>query len=308
MAIFLTGCTASGKTSLALTVAEACGGEVISVDSMAVYHGMDIGTAKPSREERLRVPHHLIDVVGPDENYSLVDYLRDAAAAEEAITRRGRVPMYVGGTPLYLKALLCGLCDAPSEDAAFRREMQLLAEREPPGTLHRRLVDVDPLTAARLHPNDTRRIIRALEVFTQTGIPLASQQTHFDQPQRHEPVFVLAWSPQQIADRIAQRTRLLLDHGWLEEARTLRKSADTNGRPLSRTALQAVGYRELFAVLDGTMSLDAATERIIIRTRQLAKRQRTWFRSLTGTRILDAETMTQEAMMATLVTHAARCH
>ncbi|MGL4942895.1 MAG: tRNA (adenosine(37)-N6)-dimethylallyltransferase MiaA [Thermoguttaceae bacterium] len=289
MTIFLTGCTASGKTALGIAVAEACDGEVISVDSMAIYRGMDIGTAKPSREERARVPHHLIDIVEPEENYSVADFLAAATNAERDIISRGRTPIFVGGTPLFLKAILCGMCDSPPEDVAFRQEMLDVAAREPAGTLHRRLAEVDPVTAARLHPNDTRRIVRALEVFTLTGVSLATQQTNFSQPQRKETVFVLTHPTHEVNRRIEERTRLLIKSGWLDEARELLKRRDETGRELGKTAMQAVGYRELFAVLRGETSLAAATDAIIIRTRQFAKRQRTWFRSLDNTQTVGAD-------------------
>lgn len=295
--IFLTGCTASGKTSLGISLAErlggGVGGEILSVDSMAVYRGMDIGTAKPLLHERRGIPHHLIDLVSPREEFSLSDYLQAAEIAERDILARGKVAIYVGGTPLYLKGLICGFAEVPRGDENFRAATLAHAANESRDFLHNQLAKIDAPSAARLHPNDTRRILRALEVFQQTGIPLSAQQQEFQTVRRNEPIFVLHWSREILRARIAERVTTLLELGWLEEVAQLYNAnlcnSDFATQVLSKTAAQAVGYRELLAVLRGEMTLENATAQIITRTHQFAKRQMTWFRSLPNTVFLDAE-------------------
>jgi tRNA dimethylallyltransferase len=287
-ALILTGPTACGKTALALELAARVGAEIIGLDSMTVYRGMDIGTAKPTPDERARIPHHLIDVLDPWESLTVAWWLDQAAAACRDITCRGKRPLFVGGTPFYLKALLHGLFPGPPADDELRRRLEAEAESEGNAAVHRRLGEVDPRTAARLHPNDVRRVVRALEVHTLTGKPISDwQQTwdtpaftanpEFAPPPARIPAVVLELPRPELHDRINRRVAEMLTAGWLEEVRKLGELP----HPLSREARQALGYRELLAHLDGTgPGWDETTELIRSHTRQFAKRQLTWFRHM----------------------------
>ncbi|MBX9628722.1 MAG: tRNA (adenosine(37)-N6)-dimethylallyltransferase MiaA [Gemmataceae bacterium] len=287
-ALILTGPTASGKTALALDLAERLGGEVVAMDSMTVYRGMDIGTAKPTPDERARVPHHLIDELDPWEGATVAWWLARAEQVCADIVRRGRRPIVVGGTPFYLKALLHGLFPGPPGDPGLRRRLETEAEREGPAALHARLAAVDPPTAARLHPNDIRRVVRALEVHGLTGRPISAWQTTWDTPAfasanapgsgpARIPAVVLELPRGVLYDRINQRVGAMLAAGWRDEVRRLRDLP----RPPSREAAQAVGYRELLDELDGRgPGPDATAGLIRTRTRQFSKRQLTWFRHL----------------------------
>jgi tRNA dimethylallyltransferase len=275
---YLTGPTAAGKTRVGMELAGQLKAEIISLDSMAIYRGMDIGTAKPTPAERAAVPHHLIDVVDPDEEFSVAQYVREAQSVANRIRDRGKQVLFVGGTPLYLKALLRGIFEGPPADWEFRSQVMEEAARVGTATLHERLRQVDPLTASRLHPNDARRIIRALEVYRQTGQPISHMQTQFDEGHLPEQcrVFVLDWPRTILHRRIDARLGRMMEQGFVDEVRRLR---DRFSR-LSRTASQAVGYREIIDHLDGQYGVDQTIQRIRHRTRQFAKRQGTWFRSL----------------------------
>jgi tRNA dimethylallyltransferase len=278
---FLTGPTASGKTAVSLELAPRLGAEIISLDSMALYRGMDIGTAKPTGEERRAVPHHLIDVIGPDELYSVAQYVAAAHDAAEQIAQRGRVPLFVGGTPLYLKALLRGIFSGPPADWELRRRLQAVAQREGDERLHARLAQVDAQSARRLHPRDTRRVIRALEVWEMTGESITDLQRQFDcaRPAEECRVFTLRWSKAELLERIDARVEAIFARGLVDEVRAI-----VSGPPLSRTAGQAVGYREVIEHLQGVRNLPDTIELVKLRTRQFAKRQLTWFRSLSECR------------------------
>ena len=286
-ALILTGPTACGKSALALDLAERIGGEILALDSMTVYRGMDIGTAKPSAAERTRVPHHLIDVLDPWESLTVAWWLARAEAACAEIAARGKRPIFVGGTPFYLKALLHGLFDSPPADAELRRALEAQAERDGNSALHARLAAVDPKTAARLHPNDVRRVVRALEVHTLTGKPISDWQQTWDTPAFADsadaappparvPAAVLELPREVLYDRINQRVDAMLRAGWLNEVQKLRALP----HPLSREARQALGYRELLAFLESGGEWDETVELIRTHTRQFAKRQLTWFRHL----------------------------
>lgn len=287
---FLTGTTASGKTEVGLALARRLGAEIISMDSMALFRGMDIGTAKPSREQQAASPHHLIDVVDPWEDYSLAQYLEAAGRCAEEIRQRGRKILFVGGTPLYLKGLLRGIFEGPPADWALRSELGRLAETEGPEALHTRLGQVDPEAAARLHPNDVRRVLRALEVHALTGHPISRLQRQFQTGLSAQQcrVFVLQWPRAEIHARIDRRVEAMFVQGLVEEVRRLAES----GRPLSRTARQAVGYAEVLDHLAGTLDLPTTVDLVQQHTRQLAKRQETWFRSLSECRFVP---MSEEA-------------
>jgi tRNA dimethylallyltransferase len=280
--LVLAGPTASGKTALALRIAHACQAEVIALDSMTLYRGMDIGTAKPGQAERRRIPHHLIDVLDPWEDASVAWWLERARAAAREIQERGHRVLFVGGTGLYLKALLCGLFEGPGANEEVRLRLESEAA-EAAGTekLVKRLHEVDPDSALRLHSNDLRRIIRALEVWETTGRSLSSWQTEWKDHSPQEPrptVFWLDLPRRVLHQRINDRVPEMLKHGWLEEVRSLQNL----GRPPGNTASQALGYRELLNHLNGQLTLEEAIQRIQAGTRQFAKRQVTWFRHLPG--------------------------
>jgi tRNA dimethylallyltransferase len=283
-ALILTGPTACGKTALALAAAPRLGAEVVAMDSMTVYRGMDVGTAKPTAAERAAVPHHLVDELDPWESGTVAWWLDRAAAVCRALAARGKRPLFVGGTPFYLKALLHGLFDGPPGDPELRRRLEADADRVGRDALHARLAAADAKTAARLHPNDVRRVVRALEVFELTGKPISAWQQGWDTaafageaapPPAAVPAVVLELPRDELYDRINRRVGAMLAAGWLDEARRLRE------RPVSREAAQALGYRELWNYLDTPgANLDATAALIRTRTRQFAKRQLTWFRNL----------------------------
>jgi tRNA dimethylallyltransferase len=286
-ALILTGPTACGKSALALDLAARIGGEIVALDSMTVYRGMDIGTAKPTAAERARVSHHLIDVLDPWEALTVAWWLARAGAACTSIAAQGKYPIFVGGTPFYLKALLHGLFDGPPADAELRQALEVEAERDGNVALHARLAGVDPKTAARLHPNDVRRVVRALEVHTLTGKPISDWQQTWDTtsfaaspesapPPARIPAVVLELPRPVLYDRINQRVDAMLAAGWLDEVHRLRALP----QPLSREARQALGYRELLDYLENGGDWNETVELIRTHTRQFAKRQLTWFRHL----------------------------
>lgn len=281
---FLTGPTASGKTGVGVALAERIGAEIVSLDSMALYRGMDIGTAKPTADQRRRVPHHLIDILEPHQECSLAQYLEAAGQCVAQIRARRREVLFVGGTPLYLKALLRGIFRGPPADWPLRRQLEREAQAQEPGYLHRRLAEVDPAAAARLHPNDTRRLIRALEVFHTTGRRISELQHQFQtgRPASQCRVFVLDWPRAELYRRINTRVDQMFAAGFVDEVRRLLARPE----PLSRTAGQALGYREVIEHLAGCRDLPATVERLKTHTRQFAKRQGTWFRSLSECRFV----------------------
>lgn len=270
--LVILGPTASGKSDLALAVAQRTGAEILSVDSMQVYRGMDVGTAKPTAAERAAAAHHLIDVVTPDEPFTVARFVEMADGVIADARRRGVPLIATGGTPLYYKALFEGLFEGPPADDTVRERLR----RESGEELHRRLTAVDPEAAARIHANDTKRLVRALEVYELTGRPISSFQTEWATPVfRHAAVWVgLNWEKEALNRRINARVKAMMAAGWLDEARGLlgRYAA------LGQTASEATGYAELMAHLQGKMSLDDAVEQIKIGTRQLARKQMKWFR------------------------------
>lgn len=298
----LTGPTAAGKTGVGLELAAQLGAEIVSMDSMALYRGMDIGTAKPTPEQRQAVPHHLVDVIEPHQQYSLAEYLAAARRCVEAIKARGREVLFVGGTPLYLKGLLRGIFNGPPADWEFRRRLQEEARQHRSEWLHGRLARVDPASARRLHPNDTRRLIRALEVYEKTGRPISELQRQFDRGREAEAcrVFVLNWPGRELHARIDRRVQQMFAAGLVEEVRGLL----ARPQPLSRTARQAVGYREVIEHLGGRHRLAETIELVQCHTRQTAKRQRTWFRSLSECRFVPVPGRLDPAELARRIAQA----
>ncbi len=282
---FLTGATAVGKTAVGVALAKRLGAEIISLDSMSIYRGMDIGTAKPTSADRAAVPHHLLDIVEPTDDYSVSQYVEAASATAAEIRARGHEVLFVGGTPLYLKSLLRGLFDGPPADWALREEIEQELAHTGEEALYQRLAQIDPVAASHIHPHDTRRLIRALEVYRATGEPISHQQMQFEdgRPADQCRVFVLRRRREELHQRIEARVEAMIDVGLVEEVRQL----TAKGRELSRTARQAVGYREAIEFLAGEHSREQMIERIKIRTRRFAKRQGTWFRSLSECRFVD---------------------
>jgi tRNA dimethylallyltransferase len=310
---FLTGPTAAGKSSVGVELAQRIDAEIVSLDSMALYRGMDIGTAKPTPEQRRSVPHHLIDVLEPHEEYSLAQYVEAAGRCAAEISGRGREVLFVGGTPLYLKGLLRGIFEGPPADWELRRRLADQARQNGGRWLHEQVARVDPAAAARLHANDARRLIRALEVYEKTGRPISQWQRQFDvgRPAADCRVFVLDWPKAELDTRIKRRVEEMFAAGLADEVRGLLGSPQTScadtenarsnspargsrpmsahgvcGLRLSRTARQAVGYREVIEHLEGRRDLAETMELIRQHTRQLAKRQGTWFRSLSECRFV----------------------
>ncbi len=279
---FLTGPTAGGKTAVGLELAEILGAELLSLDSMALYRRLDIGTAKPTAAERRRVPHHLLDLVDASEEFSLAQYVAAAEQTAQAVRARQREVLLVGGTPLYLKALLRGIFEGPPADWQFRRHWQRQADLHGSQWLHQRVAEIDAAAAKRLHARDTRRLIRALEVFEKTGRPISQWQRQFERARPAEQcrVFVLDWPREQLAARIDRRVDAMFAAGLVEEVRAL----VAEGIVFGLTAGQALGYREVLAHLRGEASLPETVDLVKTRTRQFAKRQLTWFRSLSECR------------------------
>jgi tRNA dimethylallyltransferase len=281
---FLTGATASGKSQLSLALAEQLNAEILSLDSMAIYREMDLGTAKPSLEARRAVPHYLIDILSPNQAYSVSQYRLAALERIREIHGRRKEVLFVGGTALYLQALLKGIFDGPPADWAFRQAIEEEVQAVGVECLHERLKVVDPLSAEKLHPNDAKRIVRALEVLHLTGQPISHQQREFDQSLAPEQcrVFWLHRPRPELHQRIEQRVEKMFADGLVEEVQGL---LDRYGS-LSHTANQAVGYKEVIAHLQQQTARAATIEQVKIRTRRFARAQETWFRNMKENRQL----------------------
>jgi tRNA dimethylallyltransferase len=278
-AILLMGPTASGKTDAALALCREFPLEIVSVDSALVYRGMDIGTAKPSREVLAAAPHHLIDILDPKEPYSAAKFRSDALRVMAEVAARGRTPLLVGGTMLYYKALASGLSDLPESDPVARAELELRLAREGSPALHAELALVDPESAARIHRNDPQRITRALEVFRATGQPLSALQRREAQaaPPWRFASFALAPADRAVLHlRIGARFDQMMKAGFLDEVSALKARGDLHA---DLPSMRAVGYRQLWEHLEGQGTLDEAVQKGVHATRQLAKRQFTWLRS-----------------------------
>jgi tRNA dimethylallyltransferase len=274
--VAVVGPTASGKSALALGLARARNGEIVSCDSLQVYRGLDIGSAKATAEERRAVPHHLLDVVDPDQDFSAADYARLARAAIGEVAARGRLPIVAGGTGLYLRALRRGLFAGPSRDPDLRRRLERIAERRGDARLHRLLARVDPEAAARIPTSDRLRVIRALEVYRASGRTLSAHHREDAPAPDGRRWLVVGLDPPREALRAAveARTRRMLEAGLLDEVRALvARYGGADLRPL-----RAIGYRQAVAVVRGTQTVDDAQRDIVKETMRYAKRQMTWFR------------------------------
>jgi len=304
--LIITGPTASGKERLALAVAEHLGGEIVSADSMKVYRGLDVGTAKPSAEARRAVPHHLLDVADPGETFSAARWLALAEAAIADIRARRRVPVVSGGTPFYLKALLEGLFEGPAADADLRRRLRAEADARGSGYLHARLARVDPEAAGRIHPNDLRRIVRALEVHEKTGRPISDLQRQWGARRGEWRPLVVAIrrGRDDLTRRITDRARRMLAAGLVDEVRGLLRQY---GR-LAKGPRQALGYAEVLAYLAGDLAEDDLLEAIVAHTRQFARRQVSWLRRFEGVTWLGADPDTPTDGLADRVVALWRAH
>jgi tRNA dimethylallyltransferase len=277
--LVLSGPTGSGKTDWAIALARAAPVEIVSVDSALVYRGLDIGTAKPAAALRATIPHHLVDICEPTDSYSAGRFVADARAAIDAIHARQRVPLLVGGTMLYLRALLVGLASLPQAAPGLRAELDERARLEGWPALHAQLARLDPVAAARIAPADSQRIQRALEVCLSAGRPISELQRATVSPLAGWPVHHWVLVPKDRAvlhERLARRFKAMMAAGFLEEVRALRGRGDLTAR---HPAMRAVGYRQLWGHLDGEYDLENALRRGVAATRQLAKRQLTWMRS-----------------------------
>lgn len=287
-AVCLMGPTASGKTDVAVALRERLPVDLISVDSALVYRGMDIGTAKPDPETLKRAPHRLVDIRDPEESYSAGEFVRDARAAIADIRSRGRVPLLVGGTMMYFRALTEGIADLPEASESVRAEIDAEASRWGWPALHKRLQDVDPRAAARINPNDSQRIQRALEVFEISGRPLSEWQSATGEPSDAQEFLKLGLSvePRRLLhERIRERLKVIINNGLEDEVRSLMKRpALTREHP----SMRSVGYRQFWEYLDGRTSRDEAADKALFATRQLAKRQITWLRSERHLEVFDA--------------------
>jgi len=284
--VLILGVTASGKGQLAFSLAESLGAEIISIDSMKVYRRMDIGTGKPPKEAREKLPYHLIDVVEPSDAFSVAAFLDMTNGAIEQIKSRKRPIIAVGGTALYIKALLYGLFEGPGTDEQIRAELQARAETEG-AELYRELAAIDPAAAERISPNDTRRIIRALEVYQITGKPISSFQNQFkaEEPLRDWTIIGLRRERTEENKRINTRIKRMISTGLVDEV----KSLLAEEKPLGRQARCAIGYAEIIDHLSGGVSLEDAVELIKKNTRRLAKNQRTWFKTFPDVKWIDIE-------------------
>ena len=288
----IAGPTASGKTAAALAIAQEMPVEIISVDSALVYRGMDIGTAKPSAQELAAVPHHLIDIRDPLQAYSAAEFVRDATELIHAIHARGKLPLLVGGTMLYFKALFDGLDDMPKADAQVRAALEAEAQAKGWPALHAELAQVDPVTAARLQPGDSQRIQRALEVFRVSGRPLSSFHTTknvaagTDVARASTLISLEPLDRAWLHERIAQRFDAMLAAGFLDEVQALRARGDLHP---DLPSMRCVGYRQAWEALDGVFPMGELRERGIYATRQLAKRQITWLRSMPQRRVVHCD-------------------
>ncbi len=290
--IAVTGATASGKSALALELAQQLDGEIVCMDSMQIYRSMDIGTAKPTPAEQQLVPHHMLDVVSPEEPYTVADYAATAATVIREILSRGRLPLLVGGTGLYLKALMHGLSlGVTRSDPAIRARLEAIAD-QPGGRmqLHHMLSQVDEASARKLHPNDLRRVIRAIEVYELTGTPLSQTRQEETGEFAVLPI-AIRMERERLFERIEKRVDTMLENGLLAEVQHLLNT----GVPADAQSMQGIGYKEMVPCAQGSVPLEEARKQIILNTRHYAKRQETWFKGEPATCWLSSDTAAKEA-------------
>jgi tRNA dimethylallyltransferase len=285
-ALFLMGPTASGKTDLAIELCENLPCEIISVDSALIYRGMDIGTAKPTAEEIKKTPHKLIDILDPKQSYSVAAFRKDALLAMQSITARGNIPLLVGGTMMYYKALIDGLSPLPESDQSVREIIQAQAEESGWQALHQQLAQIDPTSAKRIHPNDPQRLIRALEVYQLTNSSMTDLMATKSAPIPYNiKQFCIAPDDRKILhQRIAQRFQFMVDKGFQLEVEKLKDRGDLH---LDLPSIRCVGYRQMWQYLDGDYDFNEMRDKSIAATRQLAKRQLTWLRGWENLHSLD---------------------
>lgn len=286
--IVIAGPTASGKTDLAIELALEVDGEVVSADSMQIYRKMDIGTAKPTMEERRGIPHHMIDIVDPDEEYSVAQYKSAAVACIKEIIGRGKVPIVAGGTGLYINSLVYNIDFSDTIcDWDYREQLKILALEKGPRYLHQMLEEIDPKSAAAIHPNNIKRVIRALEVYKTTGRPISShkEESRKNPPPYDYKIFGLEITRDTLYSRIEKRVDKMMSLGLYEEVEGLLNS----GYSPDLVSLQGIGYKEIISAIMGECSLETAIENIKLGTRHLAKRQMTWFKKTEGLKWIQAE-------------------
>jgi tRNA dimethylallyltransferase len=285
-ALFLMGPTASGKTDLAIEICENLPCEIISVDSALLYRGMDIGTAKPNATELERAPHRLVDILDPAQSYSVAEFRKDALCAMQDITARGNIPLLVGGTMMYYKALIDGLSPLPESDQNVRESIQKKAEKLGWEALHQQLAQIDPTSAERIHQNDPQRLIRALEVYQLTNRSMTELMATKSDPVAYNiKQFCIAPEDRKVLhQRIAQRFELMIDAGFQAEVQELKSRGDLH---LNLPSIRCVGYRQMWQYLDGDYDFNVMREKSIAATRQLAKRQLTWLRGWKDIHLLD---------------------
>jgi len=288
-AIFIMGPTAAGKTDLAVALQQRLGCELISVDSALIYKGMDIGTAKPSAQELQQAPHRLIDILEPTEAYSAANFRNDALAAMADITAAGKIPLLVGGTMLYFRALEHGLADLPAADESVRARLDAEIEQYGLAAMHQRLRQVDPDSAVRIHPNDPQRIQRALEVYEISGKTMTELHAEATKDKLKYRVAKIIVAPQDrsiLHQRIEKRFKYMIENGFVDEVVRLRQRSDLS---LNLPSMRAVGYRQVWEYLDGQYDYDEMVQKGIVATRQFAKRQLTWLRAEQGATWLEGE-------------------
>lgn len=296
-ALVIAGPTAAGKTALALALAQQIPAEIINMDSALVYKGMDIGTAKPSMDERGQVVHHLIDMVEVTDSYSAADFVADAERLVPAIQARGKLPIVVGGTLLYLHSWQQGLSELPSADEALRAQLQQEWERDP-AAMHARLISQDPVAGQRIHPNDPQRILRALEVITLTGSSLTAQQQQRKATQlKLGVVFIEPPSKPWLHQRIEQRWQLMMQQGFMDEVKAVMQA--TNNQ-LDLPSMRCVGYRQIAQYLLGEIDQTIMEQQALSATRSLAKRQLTWMKKMVAQLRLSAEMTTEDQLAQVL--------